>query len=114
MSRSISADPDLSASDGQLRVVASVEAVRQRAVQRVRLMRGEAILDGTAGVPYLQEVFRHPSHLAAGIIVSEIRRVQDVTDVSGVSADFDSRTRRLSISATLHTADGTVPVSAEV
>ena len=105
MSRSISADPDLSVRGGALHIVSGVEAVRQRAVQRLRLVRGEAILRQDAGVPYLSEVFVRPPFLAVAAITAELLRVTDIDRVADVSADLQP-SRQMLIRARVYTTSG--------
>ena len=95
--RTLSADLDL---DPRLTVVSDLEALRQYAVQRLRFLRGEWVInvyDGTPVVPELEEQER--------LILRELLAIDDIEDASLISG-VDGKTRV----ATLTTRLGTVEI----
>ena len=111
----------ISTPDGDLianafRIAEDEEALRQRCIQRARLWRGEWFLDTSVGVPYIEEVVRvRPEGLAAGIVATEVQRVEGVQSVTDLrmeqiaDPDPEDPQRRWRISFTVNE---NVPVDA--
>ena len=97
---------------GDLEIVSEREDVRQRVIERLRFWFGQWFLRVQEGIPYRNEVFTRPisAGLAATLVTEQIRAVEGVTGVSGVTARIEPEDRRLVYQATVHTADGPVAV----
>ncbi|MDE2848196.1 MAG: hypothetical protein OXO51_15955 [Gemmatimonadota bacterium] len=118
MARTLSAFSNAPAQDlhlderGDLAVVEGLEDIRQRVLEALRFGAGEWYLNRHAGVSYLTDVFVRPAlvGVVSTILTDAIRAVEGVESVSGVQIELDTQARKMSYSATVHTAAGDVTV----
>ena len=97
-------------SDGQLQVVDEGAEVVQHVRSRLLFYRGEAPLDTTQGVPYLQQIFGKPVDLplAESILKTEILQTPGIAELIDFGLQYDSETRRLAVDFEASTTFGTV------
>ena len=97
---------------GDLEIVSAREDVRQRVIERLRFWFGQWFLRVQEGIPYRNEVFTRPisAGLAATLVTEQIRAVEGVTGVSGVTARIDPRTGGSSTRRPSTRRDGPVAV----
>ena len=114
MARTIAMTPDGDISP-TLSLVEGLEAVRQRALQRMHFLRGEWFLEANEGVAYLEAVFTQPalSGVASQVVAAELLKIREVTQVTELEETLDPATRRLRVSARLQTVYGETNVAAE-
>lgn len=94
-------------------LVNSPEAVGQAVLTRLRLAVGEWFLDTEEGTPYQQQILgmgKLATYDAA--IIDRIVNTPGVDALVAYSSNLDTRTRKLSVSATINTAYGQTTVSA--
>ena len=110
--RTISAVDDL----GGFEVVDGLEAVGQRVTQRLRFTLGEWFLEPNEGVPYFEGVFadRAGAGLATQLIISEVRRVEEVTSVELIRTELEPVSRKLRVELRVRTTDGDVTVAEDL
>ena len=84
---------------GHLRIVQGAEAVGQHVRQRLKTFEGEWFLDGSAGVPWLEEIMggAYDPALAEAVVKAEILDTPGVTEITSFSVSFDRAIRRLNI-----------------
>ncbi len=88
------------------------EAVAQACETRLRLYAGEWFLDTTAGMPWRTQVLgKYTKNVYDAVIKSYIASTPGVNSVNNYSSSLVTGTRQLSISATLDTAYGQIPLS---
>lgn len=99
-------------STGDLEIVDGLENVRQRVIERLRFWVGQWFLRVEDGVPYRPEIFHRPTSvgLAAAVVTSQIRDVEEVTGVANVVAQIDPLSRRMTYSATIMTVYGDMQI----
>lgn len=95
---------------GSFAMVTGKDAIAQEIAARLKTFRGEWFLDGSIGVPYMEQVLaRKRPNLAAveQLLRAEILAVGGVTSVQSLSLSLDS-TRSLTGRFTAATAEGDV------
>ena len=112
MTRTISAADDLTL---PFEVVSGLEAIRQRCVQRVRLVLGEWFLAATTGVPWFQSILGQPNLAAISgqIIATEILGVAGVTGVTNITTEIEAVSQRFTFSADVQTEFGETTIATE-
>jgi len=98
---------------GNIAVVDDLEGLRQKVMSVLKMIRGEWVLDVTAGVPYMESI------LIKGADEATVKNIYDkaILEVDGVIAITESsgvlerRTRRYSYSATVSTIYGRLGVT---
>lgn len=96
---------------GAFVLVSGRDAIAQAIENRLRTFRGEWFLDGSIGVPYLEQVLgRKQPNLAAveQTLRSEILAVSGVTAITSFALTLDRATRALSGRFTAATEVGAV------
>jgi hypothetical protein len=90
----------------------SPDAVGQAVQTALRLWLGEWYLNINDGTPYPEGVLgKHSQAVADATIVSRIRKVQGVVDITNYQSTIDPVTRKYtSVSGTLTTAYGTIQI----
>ena len=97
--------------DLDLKVVDGIEALAQRCVQHMRLQFGEWLLDSELGVPYPEILGNRPDRtLIERVWHDALLEVEDVTDVTDIEIDLDNETRKMTVSATVHSRFGSLPL----
>ena len=106
-------DYDMDLTDGELSWVEDQPAIAQHIVMRLRTWLGETVYDTSAGVPWLQVIFRgkNPDLNSINFILT-----QHVINTPGVEAAelklvLDSATRELTVTGTAQTIEGPVKFS---
>ena len=100
--RDLQIDPDthdLQLSSGDLLIVANGDAIRQEADIRMRFFLGEWFLDGTAGLPYFQNILvKSPNlNLIRRLLTDEILAVTGVKNVIALDLKYDAGARSLAV-----------------
>ena len=105
-------DDDLVIQNGDLASVDEPDASGQRIEDRLLTFRGEWFLDLNYGTPYYDNiVVKGPRiHGVSAIIKAEILKSAD-GEFTEFEAAIDSRTRRLTVEATIKTTEGPTNVS---
>jgi hypothetical protein len=96
---------------GSLAMVTGRDAIAQGIGARLKTFRGEWFLDGSIGVPYLEQVLgRKRPNLAAveQLLRAEILAVAGVTSVLALTLSLGSTTRTLSGTFSAATSEGVV------
>ena len=97
-------------------VLDDLEALVNKIEQRLQFFLAEWFLDITQGIAYFQQIFENP--VDPGLIVSlindDISKEPDVTQIKGVSIQYDSLLRSFSYSSTIDTSFGTTQISGGV
>ena len=96
---------DMSFGTGRSNYAESAEACGQNVKSRLLLLAGEWFLDADAGLPYLGQIVIKPANLplAESLIKRRILDTDGVAEITGFLMDFDSNTRRLTVSAQVRT-----------
>lgn len=104
---------DLLISNGDLRIVAGAERVRQNLEIKLKLWRGEWFLDEDFGTPYLQSILGKQLTLSGAIaaIKNSIREVSDVKQITEFTYNFIRSERRLTVEFTCDTDYGLITVA---
>lgn len=107
---------DLALESGDLVTVSGVEEIAQRLRIRLRLFRGEWLLDEAAGVPYWEQILGHKLSRAAllTIIRDQILACPGVLDVLSLDASQGAGSRDVRLAFTASTEAGEVSESFEV
>ena len=108
---------DLLIVGGDLQIATGTDAIAQRLQQSLQLWLGEWFLDTTRGVPYRQQVFvKNPNlDIIQADLVIAATNVPGVVQVTGVSFDFDSTSRTLSVEMEVQDSNGqTITVSPSI
>lgn len=106
-------DYDMDLEGGELSFVRGPEAIAQHVQMRLRTWLGETVYDTTAGVPWLQVIFRgkNPNLNSVRFILEQnILRTPGVLGVD-LTLDLDGATRTLSVSGTIRSIEGEVDFS---
>lgn len=105
-------DDDLILQGGDLALVEEPDASGQRIHDRLMTFRGEWFLDLGYGTPYYNNILVKAPRIEviSAILKAEILKSAD-GEFTSFTADIDSRTRRLTVAATLKTPDGITNVS---
>lgn len=106
-------DYDMDLSNGELTFVTGRDAIAQHVQMRLRTWLGETVYDATAGVPYLQVIFKgkNPNLDSVKFILEQnILRTPGVTGVA-LALAFDKDTRDLRVTGTLESIDGEIDFS---
>lgn len=103
---------DLVLQAGDLAVVEEPDASGQRIRDRLMTFRGEWFLDLGFGVPYYDNILVKAPRIevVSAIIKAEILK-SATGEFSSFDANLDSRTRKMTVDATIKTPDGTTTVS---
>lgn len=103
-------------SRGDFVAVAGATAVNQAIRVRVQLIRGEAYLDESKGVPYFDEIIKKdPDPLVVrSVIGQEIADVPDVVNAVGAQLEVDAATREGSISYVVDTVYSEQPLTGTI
>lgn len=90
---------DLDLTNGEMSLVTDGERMAQQIRIRLRMFKGEWMLDQRQGMPYLQELFRRPyvEALALARFRTAIQGVPGVQHVENLQLEL-SATRQLSVS----------------
>jgi hypothetical protein len=89
------------------------EAVGQSALTRLRLWQGEWFLDTSVGTPYLTQILgKVPQGIADQAIQSVVLGTAGVLGLSAYFSNYDSASRKLSVTMTLNTIYGSTEVNA--
>lgn len=110
MDLKLTADGDLDITNGELSFVRGRDAIAQDIKMALSTWLGESIYDTTAGVPYLQIIFKEksPNVDAIRLILKQIaERRPGVLGVQ-LEPDYDRQTRKLTVTGTARTIDGEV------
>lgn len=96
---------DLLVVNGDLYLVADMEAIKQEIHIRLQFIAGEWFLDTTAGLPYFDNILVKSPNLAAirTIFMDEILASAGVKSVLKLDLDFDRKLRTLTVSFTVNT-----------
>ncbi len=85
--------------------------IAQRILTRLLLMRGEWFLDKTDGTPYATEILgAHTKPFYDLAIQERILRTPGVVSIIDYQSNFDSVKRSLTVSASVETIYGPIPV----
>jgi hypothetical protein len=106
-------DYDMDLTDGDLSFVTGREAIAQHATMRLRTWLGETVYDTTAGVPWLQVIFKdkNPNLDSVRFILEQnILRTPGVTGVD-LTLELDTLTRVLTVAGTMESVDGEIDFS---
>jgi hypothetical protein len=106
-------DYDLDLTNGELSFVNGREAIAQDVQMSLRTWLGETVYDTTAGVPWLQVIFKgkNPNLDSVKFILEQnVLRRPGVTGVE-LTLDFDRAARVLNVSGTLESIDGEIDFS---
>ncbi len=108
LTRRLSASWDMTFGQGLANIADSPEAVGQNVKSRLQLLQGEWFLDTSAGVPYLQQIAVKPANLplAAALIKAQILGTDGVSAITDFAMNFDTGTRRLTVTCTVQTIYG--------
>lgn len=111
--RKLDADGDYVFGGGQADFLKdSPEAVAQAVQTRLRLARGEWFLDKTEGTPWDQILGKYTAGTYDAAIRQRILGTQGVRELAAYSSSLNSEARELSVTATINTIYGTIPVQA--
>lgn len=104
---------DIIVDDGQFKLVTDGAKVAQHVRSRLLFYQGEWFLDLSAGVPYFQKIFTKPADVGEveSIIKSEILQTEGVERLLTFESDYNSETRKLTMSASLETVYGVIDMS---
>lgn len=107
-------DYDLFLENGELEFVTGGEAIRQDIEMRLRTWLGETPYDRSAGVPYLQIIFKRGTTLDAVNFILEqiVRDTPGVEEVLDFKPELDTKTRVLTVTGRARTIDGEIDFSA--
>lgn len=88
------------------------EAVAQAVQTGLKLFQGEWFLDITAGVPWRQKILgKYAQNAYDMILKAQILNTQGVQTLDSYSSSLDTATRGLTVTATLDTIYGPIPVT---
>jgi len=107
-------DYDMDLTNGELTFVLGREAIGQHVEMRLRTWLEETVYDVTAGVPWLQVIFKgkNPNLPSIQFILEQnILRTPGVEGVQFTTFNLDSGTRVLNIAGTMQTIDGEIDFS---
>lgn len=108
---------DLDVTNGELSLVTGIEAVVQDITMTLRTFLEESVYDRSAGVPYLQIIFKKGTSLQTVRFILEqiILQVDGVTEVIDLdTSDFDRNTRSLVVTGTVRALDQEFPIEVEI
>lgn len=95
-------------------LINSPETVAQAVKTRFLLWRGQWFLDTTAGTPYIQSVLGKQSPDVYNLAIRQhILQTQGVSSIISFDTSVDSRTRRVSFTATIDTIYGKATFTSE-
>jgi hypothetical protein len=106
-------DYDMDLTNGELSFVTGRDAIAQDVQMSLRTWLGETVYDTTAGVPWLQVIFKgkNPNLDSVKFILEQnILRRPGVTGVE-LTLDFDRDARVLNVSGTLESIEGEIDFS---
>lgn len=106
-------DYDMDLTNGDLSFVTGRDAIAQDVQMSLRTWLGETVYDTTAGVPWLQVIFKgkNPNLDSVKFILEQnILRRPGVTGVD-LTLDFDRPSRVLNVTGTLESIDGEIDFS---
>jgi hypothetical protein len=106
-------DYDMDLTNGDLSFVEGPEAIAQHIEMRLRTWLGETVYDTTAGVPWLQVIFKgkNPNLSSVNFILEQnILRTPGVLAVE-LSLELDRATRVLTVTGTAQSIEGEVDFS---
>jgi hypothetical protein len=108
LTRRLDANWDMTFGRGLANYARGAEAVAQNVRSRLLLLQGEWFLDINAGVPYLQKITVRPADLAftAAVLKQTILETDGVAEVTSFDLAMDQVARKLTVSATVTTEDG--------
>lgn len=110
LTRRLDQNHDMTFGQGRGNYAKNQEAVAQNVKTRLLLIMGEWFLDDDAGVPYLPEICVLPTNvaMAESLVKQCILGTAGVSEISSFNFGFSHETRKLTITATLKTAYGTI------
>lgn len=97
--------------DMDLVMVEGAEAAATIAVEKLNLIMGEWYRDETVGIPWMTSVLgqsatQGPINFICNYIVNELSTIPEITAVDITEANFDPKTRKLSLKITMsHTEE---------
>lgn len=106
-------DDDMDLTNGELSFVVSKDAIAQDVAMRLRTWLGETVYDTTAGVPYLQVIFKdkNPNLDSVKFILEQnVLRTPGVTGVA-LNLTLDTATRVLTVDGTVESIEGEIDFS---
>lgn len=104
---------DISIDGIDLKQIAGVDVVAQRVRVRLKMFRGEWMLDEAAGVPYYRDVFisAPKSRLVEALLRKEILSVDEIERIKTFTMTLDKTTRKLSVDFKAVSSEGIVAIS---
>ncbi len=108
--RALDSNNDLIVENGAFKLVQNGSEVVQHVRSRLLFYKNEWFLDRSAGVPYFEEVFVKPSRPdnVESILKSEILQTPGVLSLIEFTMDYDSQTRKLTVTFTAETTYGLI------
>lgn len=95
-------------------LINSPEAVAQAVKTRFLLWYGQWFLDNTAGTPWIQSVLSKQKPETYNLAIRQrILETQGVKSIISFNTDLNSKTRRVTFTATIDTLYGTTTVNSE-
>lgn len=95
-------------------LINSPEAVAQAVKTRFLLWRGQWFLDQTSGTPWIQSVLgKQPPDVYNLAIRQRILQTQGIRSIISFDTTVDTKTRRVSFTATIDTIYGAATVTSE-
>ena len=108
MALALNSENDIFAINGSIKRIYTGAQVVQSVRSRLLAYLGEWFLDTSAGVPYFESIFTKPADIleTESILKATILQTVGVATLDSFFIDFDSLTRKLSVSFEATTVDG--------
>ena len=92
--------------EGSITTESGDAALISSVAQRVKMVRGEWFMNTDAGLPYVGLAGLRNARLAAGYIIEEINKVENVAQSEASDAKIIEDTRQLRVDANVTGSDG--------
>lgn len=104
---------DLNMTGGRLGLVTGSLELAQRLSSKLKTFQGEWFLDSRVGIPYFSRILvkRPDISVLNSIFSAELRRDPGVKNVKSLNFQIDSVTRKLVVSFSVESTDGTIVTS---
>ena len=109
----LATDHDLDVSENDLIIIDGQTEIKQSLKTRLLMVKGDWYLDTTTGLPYYEDIWVKNPNLANidALIKAEILDTPGVTGLIAYDSEFDDTLRKLTVSFTVDTNNGQIPIT---